>query len=148
MIAKPFTFEALAEKVRDALDAGRTRCALIVDADPGIWTSGSSVLAELDMRVEVAGSGTEALNKVRMAKGGYDVVILDDELPGHTGSSLAHELRALNLRLPMVITSRTNASQLAKEFSADRCTRVMERPYTPGELKHILSELDVSCSAE
>jgi PAS domain S-box-containing protein len=148
MIAKPFTFEALAEKVRDALDAGRTRCALIVDADPAIWTSGSSVLAELDMRVEVAGSGTEALNKVRMAKRGYDVVILDDELPGHTGSSLAHELRALNLRLPMVITSRTNASQLAKEFSADRCTRVMERPYTPGELKHILSELDVSCSAE
>ena len=34
MIAKPFTFEPLAEKVRDSLVAGRSRCALIVDADP------------------------------------------------------------------------------------------------------------------
>jgi CheY-like chemotaxis protein len=147
MIAKPFTFEALAEKVRDALDAGRSRCALIVDSDPTIWTTGSSALAELDMRVEIAGSGTEALTKVRVAKGGYDVIILDDGLPDYSGSSLANELRALNLHLPLVITSRSKASQFRKEFSDDRCTRVLKRPYSPGELEHMLRELDVSCSS-
>jgi CheY-like chemotaxis protein len=148
MIAKPFTFEALSEKVRDALDAGRSRCALIVDSEPAIWTSGSFSLAELDLRVEVAGSGTEALTKVRVAKGGYDVVILDDELADHTGSSLANELRALNSRLPLVITSRSKASQLRDEFSDDRCTRVLERPYSPGELEQALRQLDVSCIAD
>jgi hypothetical protein len=54
MIAKPFTFEALSEKVRDALDAGRSRCA-IVGVEPMAWTNGNSSLAELNMRVEVAG---------------------------------------------------------------------------------------------
>jgi PAS domain S-box-containing protein len=147
MIAKPFTFEALAEKVRDALDSGRTRCALIVDSDPGIWTSGSSMLAQLDMRVEVAGSGTEALNKVRAAKGRYDVVILDDMLDDHKGSSLASELRALHVHLPLVITSRERASELEKQFSEDPCTAVLVRPYAPGNLEQALRLLDVNCRA-
>jgi PAS domain S-box-containing protein len=145
MIAKPFTFEALAEKVRDALDAGRTRCALIVDSDPTAWTSGTSALAELDMRVEVAGSGTEALNKVRAAKGAYDVVILDDTLDDHKGSSLASELRSLHLHLPLVITSRNRASKLGQEFSDDPCTVVLERPYSSSELQEALRNLDVNC---
>lgn len=145
MIAKPFTFEALAEKVRDALDAGRTRCALIVDSDPAARTSGSSMLAELDMRVEVAGSGTEALNKVRAAKGGYDVVILDDALDDRKRSSLANELRALHLHLPLVLTSREHASELEGRFSDDPCTTVLERPYSPKDLEQALSELAVNC---
>jgi PAS domain S-box-containing protein len=145
MIAKPFTFEALAEKIRDALDAGRTRCALIVDPDPTVWTSGNSIFAELDMRVEVAGSGTEALNKARVAKGGYDVVILDDTLPDYAGSSLAGELRALNLHLPLVIASRKHATKLREEFFSDPCTAVLERPYSPAELEQVLRELDVNC---
>jgi PAS domain S-box-containing protein len=145
MIAKPFTFEALAEKIRDALDAGRARCALIVDADPKVLTSGSSAFAELDMRVEVAGSGTEALNKARVAKGGYDVVILDDVLPDRAGSSLASELRALNSHLPLVITSRKHVAKLRKEFSGDPCTAILERPYSPATLEQVLRQLDVNC---
>jgi PAS domain S-box-containing protein len=147
MIAKPFTFEALGEKVRDALDAGRTRCALVVDSEPAAWTSGNSLLAELDMRVEVAGSGTEALNKVRAAKGRYDVVILDDALDDRKRSSLANELRALHQHLPLVITSREHAAELRDRFSEDRCTAVLEAPYLPSELEKVLRELDVNCGA-
>jgi PAS domain S-box-containing protein len=147
MIAKPFTFEALAEKVRDALDAGRTKCALIVDSDPSVWTSGSSALADLDMRVEAAGSGTEALNKVRVAKGAYDVVILDDTLDDHKGSSLADELRALHVHLPLVITSRKHAVELNAKFADDPCTAVLARPYSPAELEQVLRALDVTCAA-
>lgn len=147
MIAKPFTFEALAEKVRDALDAGRTRCALIVDSDPASWTTGSSALAELDMRVEVAGSGTEALNKVRAAKNGYDVVILDDALDDHIRSSLANELRALHRHLPLIITSREHAREFEDQFSDDPCTAVLERPYSPRDLEQVLRRLDVNCGA-
>jgi PAS domain S-box-containing protein len=147
MIAKPFTFEALAEKVRDALDAGRTRCALIVDAEPSVWATGSSVLASRDMRLEVAGSATEALNKVRAAKGGYDVVMIDDELGDHPAASLASEIRALHTNLPLVITSRSHANHLAEEFSGDPCTAVLARPYSPAELERVLTELDVNCIA-
>ena len=145
MIAKPFSFEALSEKVRDALDEGRTRCALIVDPDPMVWTGGNSSLAELDMRVEVAGSGTEALQKVRVAKGCYDVVILDDALHDYLGSTLANEIRALHSHLPIVITSRNRAPDLEQEFAEDACTAVLAKPYSPAELEKTLRELDVNC---
>jgi CheY-like chemotaxis protein len=141
MIAKPFTFEALAQKVRDVLDAGRTRCALVVDSD----ASGDSVLASLDMRLEAAGSGTEALNKVRVAKGAYDVVIIDGDLPDQPASALARELRALHLHLPLVITSRKHARGIELAFADDPCTAVLTRPYTLADLEHVLRGLEVTC---
>jgi signal transduction histidine kinase/CheY-like chemotaxis protein len=147
MIAKPFTFEALGQKVRDALDSGRTRCALIADSDPAVWTTARSALADLDMRLEVAGTGTEALTKMRAAKGGYDVVIIDDSLEDHPGSALANELRALNSSQPLVITSRKHGPQLRTEFAGDPCTAVLQRPYSSGELEHALRQLDINCIA-
>lgn len=144
MIAKPFTYEALGEKVRDALDAGRTRCALIADSDPVAWTTARSALADLDMRLEVAASGTEALSKVRAAKNGYDVIILDDSLEDHPGTSLASELRAHNASQPMVITSREHADRLKEEFSGDPCVAILQRPYAFSELEHALREFDIN----
>lgn len=148
MIAKPFTFEALGQKVRDALDAGRTRCALIADSDPAIWTTARTALADLDMRLEVAATTAEALTKVRAAKGGYDVIILDDSLGDEGGSSLADELRALNSGQPLVITSRADANELKKQFASDPCTAILQRPYSGGELEAALRQLDLSCISQ
>jgi signal transduction histidine kinase/DNA-binding response OmpR family regulator len=147
MIAKPFTFEALGQKVRDALDAGRTRCALIADSDPAVWTTARSALADLDMRLEVAGSRTEALSKARAAKNGYDVIIVDDALEDHPGTSLASELRALNASQPLVITSRKHGDHLKKAFAGDPCVAILQRPYSASELEHALRALDINCIA-
>jgi DNA-binding response OmpR family regulator len=131
--------------VRDALDAGRTRCALIADSDPAVWTTARSALADLDMRLEVAGSATEALSKARAAKNGYDVIILDDALEDHPGTSLASELRALNASQPLVITSRKHGDHLKKAFASDPCVAILQRPYSAGELEHALRALDINC---
>jgi PAS domain S-box-containing protein len=145
VIAKPFTFEDLAEKVRDMLDAGRTRCALIVNADPSTWSLAATALSDLEMRPEVAGSGREALNKVRAAPGAYDLVILDESLPDHSGESLARELRGLRSDLVLVLTARENASRLRNAFSTDGCTAVLEAPYTADQLKQTLKVLEIDC---
>jgi PAS domain S-box-containing protein len=146
VIAKPFTFEALAEKVRDVLDAGRTRCALIVNADPSTWSLAATALADLNMRPEVAGSGREALNKVRAANGAYDLVILNESLPDHSGESLARELRGLHSNLILVITAGEQAERLRKLFSTDGCTAVLDAPYTADALKQTLRALELDCS--
>jgi CheY-like chemotaxis protein len=145
VIAKPFTFEMLAEKVRDMLDSGRTRCALIVNADPSTWSLAATALADLDMRPEVAGSGREALNKVRAANGAYDIVILDESLPDYSGESLARELRALHSNIVLVITAGEHADQLRKAFSTDGCTAILEAPYSADQLKQTLETLEFDC---
>jgi len=145
LIAKPFTFEDLAEKVRDVLDAGRTRCALIVNSDPSTWSLAATALAELEMRPEVAGSAREALNKVRAAPGAYGLVILDETLPDHSGESLARELRALRSNLVLVLTAKEHADPLRKAFSTDGCTTILEVPYTADQLKQTLGALELAC---
>jgi PAS domain S-box-containing protein len=145
MIAKPFTFEALAQKVRDVLDAGRTRCALVVGSHPSRWTSCTSVLESLELRLEAAGSGTEALNKVRVSKGAYDVVIIDDELPDQSALALAAELRALQSHLPLVITSRKHALEIEAIFADDPCVAVLARPFAASDLDSALRGLEVTC---
>jgi DNA-binding response OmpR family regulator len=101
--------------------------------------------AEAPMRPELAGSGREALNKVRASPRAYDVVILDEALPDHSGGSLARELRALRSNLVLVLTAQENAGRLPEDFSTDGCVAILEAPYTADQLKKTLKALEVDC---
>jgi signal transduction histidine kinase/CheY-like chemotaxis protein len=139
LIVKPFTFEALARKVRDMLDEGRV--ILVVEAEPTVRTLAAEALGTMGYRAEEAGTAAEALGKVRSALGQYDVVIFDDQLPDGTVDTFARELRALYSDLPIVITSRERATDLSHQFADDRCTVVVERPYGASQLEEALRTL-------
>ena len=146
VLVKPFTFEALGQKVRDMLDAGQTRRVLVVEADATVRRLAAEALRGLGMRVEEAGTGAEALGKVRAAQGRYDAIILDDALPDQPASSLAGELRALHADLALVVTSRSDVDLREREFSADRCTGVLAHPFTGSDLAATLRRLGIDCA--
>nr|WP_253201261.1 response regulator [Sphingomonas quercus] len=145
VIVKPFTFEALAQKVRDQLDAGRTKCVLIVEGEPAVRILAAEVLRGLGLRAEEAATGSEALNKVRAAQGSYDAVILEDVLTDISGEDLRAELRALHAQLPLVVTVREQAAGLRERLRDDRCTVVIPRPYSGAELQEALQKLSIEC---
>jgi CheY-like chemotaxis protein len=147
VLGKPFTFEALGQKVRDMLDAGQTRRVLLVEADPTVRRLAAEALRSLGMRVEEAGVAAEALGKVRAAQGRYDAVILDDALPDRSATSLVGELRALHADLALVVTSRSDADQRNRDFASDRCTGVLAHPFSGTELGALLRRLGVECAA-
>src|SRR6185369_2137781 len=95
MIMKPFTFEALAQKVRDVIDSGNGT-VLLVEGDAMVRTLICESLGGDRTRVEVAATAREALGKIGAAQGRYDAVILDDDLPDRNGEALFRELRALH----------------------------------------------------
>ncbi|RHW17377.1 PAS domain S-box protein [Sphingomonas gilva] len=146
IINKPFTYEALAQKIRDMLDNGRTECVLIVEAEPTVRTLTAEALGGIGFRVEEAGNGREALGKVRAAQGRYDAVVLDDALSDYPADSLARELRALHANLALVIVSETRVDALARQFAGDRCTHVLRRPYSSGQLRDTLRQLGIDCA--
>jgi CheY-like chemotaxis protein len=147
MIMKPFTYEALAQKVRDVLDSGRTRRILIVEAEPTVRSLAADAFAGMGYRAEEAGTAAEALGKVRSAQGRYDLIVIDDELPDRIGEAVVRELRALHTDLPMLITSRSKHDDLAEQFSGDRCIRVIARPYKSGALVEAIRSLNLECPA-
>jgi len=148
MIAKPFTYEGLAQKVRDVLDSGEGS-VLLVDGDPSRLEPVRQALAASRFRSEVAATAGEALGKVRAAQGSYAAVVIDDELPGRDADRLLRSLRSLHRDLPIVIASPARAAELAGKHAADSCFAAITKPYTAGELQDTLRALRVRCrSAE
>lgn len=147
IINKPFTYEALAQKIRDMLDNTHAECVLIAEADPTVRTLAVEAMRSIGFRVEEAGAGSEALGKVRAAQGRFGAVVLDDSLGDYSADALARELRALHARLPLVLVSQTRAQVLLREFADDRCTQVLSRPYSGGQLQDALRRLGIECPA-
>ncbi|ONF95322.1 PAS domain S-box protein [Sphingomonas jeddahensis] len=145
MIAKPFTYAALAQKIRDVLDAGRTGRVLVVEHEPTVQALAIEALMAAGYAADEAANGAEALGKVRSAQGRYDVVFLDQDLPDRPGDTIAAELRALHAELPVLITTRTDEDRLVAQLSDDKCTAILGKPYTGAKLAEALRVLGVTC---
>ncbi|QDZ06784.1 response regulator [Sphingomonas panacisoli] len=144
LIGKPFSFEALAQKVRDVIDSN-SGTILIVDSDPAMRFSASQGLEASGFRTEEAGTGLEALSKVRAAQGCYGAVIIDDALADRAGNALLRELRALYCDLPILLATSVPHDEALADIADDRCIALIGRPYTARELNDALDRLGMSC---
>jgi CheY-like chemotaxis protein len=147
MIAKPFTFEGLAQKVRDVLDSG-DGSVLVVDENPADLEIARKALSESGFHSEIAATATEALGKVRAAQGSYAAVVIDDGPSMADADRLFRSLRRLHRDLPIVITSRSRAAELASRYDNDSCVSALAKPYTQGQLQETLRALRVRCRGE
>ncbi len=78
---------------------------LFVDDDENVVFVGRNVLEGLGHEVVTALEGHEALELFRREPGAFDAAVVDELMPGMTGSQLATELRRLRPGLPIVIAS-------------------------------------------
>src|SRR5690349_16151747 len=78
-----------------------SRRILVVDDDPLVADSLRRMLEFDGHRVEVAGGGEQAL--ALFAKGGFELTLLDYEMPGMKGDQLATALKALAPDHPVIM---------------------------------------------
>jgi PAS domain S-box-containing protein len=142
MIGKPFTFDALARKVRDMVETVTGRI-LIIGGEAMVRTLISEALEAKGMRVEEAATASEALGKARAAQGRYEAVILDDEATDRGTTSLLRELRALFADLPIVLASTRSPEELMRQFGEDRHVAVIAKPYKVETLYDTLRSLGI-----
>ena len=147
MIAKPFTYQGLAEKIADVLDAGRTGRVLIVEGDETVRMFAVETLLETGNAVDEAATASEARGRVRAAGGRYDAVLLDVSIPENGGNSLVIELRAMYADLPILIASSEAAEAMGERFAGDRCVAVISKPYSAAKLQAALDKLRARCGA-
>ena len=143
MIAKPFTYQTLARKIGDILEAGRTGRLLLAENDPTVRMFAVEALEGAGFSVDEAATASEAMGRIRAAQGRYDAAILDADLPEKTGDALAVELRAMHADLPLLIASDGAADELRAKFFGDRLAEVVGKPYNAAKLLAALSVLGV-----
>jgi CheY-like chemotaxis protein len=131
LITKPFTQATLAEKLRDIIDAkcipGRI---LLVEDEVMIQLLATEYLEEAGFKVDVAGSATEAMNKLGLVPGGVDAVVIDMRLPDRRGDALVAEIRAIYPSLPIVLASGQSVANLRESFKGQERVAFVSKPYT------------------
>jgi CheY-like chemotaxis protein len=145
LITKPFTYAALAAKLRDVLDArspsGRI---LLVEDEALLQLFAADLLEELGFKVDTASTATEALNKLRLIPGGVDAAIVDIGLPDRQGDALIPELRALFPSLPVVIASGQDEGALRERVKSKTNVSVLPKPYAKDQVEAALREIGVT----
>ncbi|MCG8360125.1 MAG: ATP-binding protein [Kiloniellales bacterium] len=113
---------------------------LVVEDEPEIARMLAEVLEALGHRVEIAESGRVALNRLTEVE--FDLVVSDLRMPDIDGTHLFHELK---LRHPhqasrMVFVTGDSLSGAADRFLAEAERPVIEKPFTPEEVRRVVAE--------
>jgi len=147
LLTKPFTQVALGQKLRDILDAKSAQArVLVIEDEPLIQMLTMDYLQEVGLKVYVAGSAADALNKLRLIPGGIDAAIIDIILPDRDGASLVREIRSVYPSVPFVITSGRGQEELRSHFKDVPLIAMISKPYTADELTAAIRALGIRCS--
>lgn len=127
---------------------------LLVEDDPGVAEALRLALTSLDHRVEVAGDGPAAL--AALARGQFQVLLLDVMLPGIDGFETARRVRARSLLPIIMLTARSDPMDVVAGLECgadDYVTKPVSRAcWTPGSrqccgVSHPSTTAGRSCSA-
>jgi signal transduction histidine kinase/DNA-binding response OmpR family regulator len=147
IVAKPFTFDELAAKVREMLDTRTSGRVLLVNHDAGVRMLTAEALMAAGYATDEVTTAGEALGKIRASRGSYGAVIIDCDLPDRRGKALVSELRALQADLPLLLVLAKGGGQPDEPFPNDRCTLSIAKPYNMEALQNALRELGARCTA-
>lgn len=105
--------------------------ALIVDDDPGILDVYQMALSDLGFEPVVSLNGEDAIAKAAVKK--PSLVILDQRMPGMSGTELARKLRAAGCQnVPIIMVSA--ARHIQQEAFDAGATIYLEKPFDVDEL--------------
>jgi DNA-binding NtrC family response regulator len=93
----------------------QTRRILFADDDLGVREITKMLLADYGHRVTTTDCGSEALRVFSVNPGCFDLVILDQEMPGPKGTDIAPGFLALRSAMPIVLYTGFLDDDLAKK---------------------------------
>ncbi len=111
---------------------------LIVDDEKNIRQTIEMSLQSMDLAVDQAISGEEALERLAMYP--YDLVLLDLKLPGMNGLEVMEKLGELGIEAKVVIISAHGTIDLAVKTLKAHALDFIEKPFSPDEIRKIVAK--------
>jgi CheY-like chemotaxis protein len=118
------------ESMRDASDVmAGTETVLLVDDEQSILKLIGKVLQYLGYRVLTAENGQEATQIFREHSDKIDLVILDLHMPFQSGYATFAELRAVNPKIPVILSSGYDESAKLEQTIKQGRAAFIQKPY-------------------
>jgi nitrogen-specific signal transduction histidine kinase/ActR/RegA family two-component response regulator len=116
------------------LPRGDGQAVLVIDDDPTLVDVAEEMLAELGYRSSGFRSSVAALEIVRAEPERFDVMLIDEVMPGLSGTSLAAEIRRLRPDMPILLMSGYNGSDLIERAQFAGVDAVLRKPLVSGDI--------------
>lgn len=128
-----------AERIPAALlSTSRRRCVLIVEDNAMNREIAHEMLSELDLAVDEAADGNEALRRYDAAPERYGLILMDIQMPGMDGYACTRALRRCGADMPIIALS-ANAMQEHVKASLDAgMNGHIAKPIAPDTLRETL----------
>jgi DNA-binding NtrC family response regulator len=105
---------------------------LIVDDEERLRNTMRKLLAVEGLEADSAGSGEEAVEKLRAGK--FDVIILDVRMPGMTGVETLAEIKKIDPEVEVIILTGYASVDTAKDIMKLGAYDYLLKPYSKEEL--------------
>jgi PAS domain S-box-containing protein len=115
-----------------------TGTILLVDDEESVRTLGSRMLERIGFRVLTAMDGREALEIYRAGHDEIALVLLDLTMPDLDGEETFRELRRIDPKVRVVMSSGYTESEITPRFAGKRLTGFLQKPYTMAALMDCL----------
>ncbi len=150
LLSKPFTFDALAARLREVLDRPQSTaagCILVVEDEFLVRMLLVETLEELGHQVEQAGTGSEALAKFVDLGEAVSAAIVDLGLPDRPGGEVIRQMRDARPQLPVILATGYADGAVRERWSTASLVQIVEKPYQPKDIAAALEKLGVSARA-
>jgi FixJ family two-component response regulator len=112
---------------------------LIVDDEKNIRLALSMSLETLNIPVETAASGEEALE--RLAQGGYGLMLLDLRMPGLDGMEVLRQVAQQRPELKVIIITAYGSIDLAVEAMKLGAVDFLQKPFDAGQVRDMVRRI-------
>jgi len=89
-------------------------------------------LEEHDYKVDTASNGDDAIDKVKSKR--FDLVMLDEMMPGRDGLSTLVELKDIDPNLPVIMVTKSEEERLMEQAIGQKIDDYLTKPVNPSQL--------------
>ncbi len=114
---------------------------LVVDDEESVIRVAKRILEKAGLTVLKANSGEKAVKLYGEKKDTISTILLDLTMPKMSGETTFKELKKINKKVKVVLSSGFSEEVVRKRFKKIKPTRFIQKPYRPEELIESISEL-------
>ncbi len=108
---------------------GRSVCILVVDDEEPVLEVGVMMLERMGYQVLGARSSAEAVEVYRANKDGIDLVLLDLNLSGESGSDTFKKIQEIDPNVKVVLSTGCSENQKILDIMNHGCRGLLQKPF-------------------
>ncbi len=112
---------------------------LWVDDEVDLLLPHRLVLEQRGYEVDTLPNGDDAISQLRRRN--YDLVLLDQEMPGRTGTQVLQEIRGVDPRIAVVMVTKSEEEATLTEAIARRADDYIVKPTSPRQVASVVMRL-------